>query len=251
MLYAYVLCVCCMYACTYEFYNVGQLTCTTSPEITAQACAFGAQMAVGAVKAAIAPSGFPEPSTGAAPAHVHAMVVTLSNDLQTHLFPLHPFSNFRILRSGGGSLCVCVYTLRYTEFYEWIKTWQLRIKVLTVSISDNLPTVHRNHLKLYVLDVEGYIHTSLGCRGINESIEDTHCLPVIWLIWRKDAFFTYLLHCLNRWTNCYSILRCFADFPTIWTFLPDDFSWRRDRFHDGSFFHDGRWRTERFSITNG
>lgn len=120
MLYVYVLCVCCMYGCTYDFYNVGQLTCTTSPEITAQACAFGAHMAVGAVKAAIAPSGFPEPSTRAAPAHVHVMAVTWSIFLQIHVFPLHPFSNFRILRSGGGSLCE--YTPRYIEFYEWIKT---------------------------------------------------------------------------------------------------------------------------------
>ena len=41
-----------------------------------------------------------------------------------------------------------------------------------------------------------------GARGINESgtNEDTHCLPVIW---RKDAFFTYLQLLWNCWTSCY------------------------------------------------
>ena len=57
-----------------------------------------------------------------------------------------------------------------------------------------------------------------GARGINESgtNEDTHCLPVIW---RKDAFFTYLQHQHGHgdqtmfgwglsWFSCFKLLDC-------------------------------------------
>ena len=57
-----------------------------------------------------------------------------------------------------------------------------------------------------------------GARGINESgtNEDTHCLPVIW---RKDAFFTYLQHQHGHgdqtmfgwglsWFSCFKLLVC-------------------------------------------